>query len=173
MGANPMANMMQQMMQNPQMMQQAMQMMQNPQMSQMMMQNQGQSAGATPFATPGAAPLGAHAATPGMTGASPFGTLAANPWAANPNLYGSFNQGANPFQQMAQMMNPHGGGFGGQQGSGESAVPESVQKVRFASQLMQLANMGFCDEGMCLRALAQHNGRLDSTIDMLLTGSVD
>jgi len=74
--------------------------------------------------------------------------------------------GANPFQMMMQQqMNT---------GAAQSPpVSESVQRVQFASQLMQLANMGFTDESMCLRALTQHNGRLDSAIDVLLTGTVD
>merc|ERR1712070_660660 len=77
----------------------------------------------------------------------------------------------NPMQQMMQQMMAGQQGAGA--GAGTAALPESVQKARFASQLVQLANMGFSDESMCLRALAQHNGRLDSAIDVLLTGNVD
>jgi ubiquilin len=86
------------------------------------------------------------------------------------NATGGFNAGGlgGPnLQTMLQQMNA------GQQGAGAGAVPESVLRVRFASQLVQLANMGFSDESMCLRALAQYNGRLDSVIDVLLAGSVE
>merc|ERR1712070_544915 len=79
----------------------------------------------------------------------------------------------NPMQGMMQQMNA-GQTNAGQQSTGEApAVPDNVLKMRFASQLVQLANMGFSDESMCLRALAQNNGRLDSAIDVLLTGNVD
>merc|ERR1712066_835536 len=44
----------------------------------------------------------------------------------------------------------------------------SAQRVRFASQLAQLVAMGFTNEAVCLRALAQHNGRVDAAIDALL-----
>lgn len=85
--------------------------------------------------------------------------------------FGSPPAGVNPFQMMMQQMNS--GGVPAQ-GTGESQpIPESAQRMRFASQLMQLANMGFTDESTCLRALAQHNGRLDSAIDVLLTGTVE
>merc|ERR1711941_236020 len=44
----------------------------------------------------------------------------------------------------------------------------SAQRVQFASQLSQLVAMGFTNEAVCLRALAQHNGRVDVAIDSLL-----
>lgn len=118
---------MQQMMQNPAMMQQAMA------MTQQMMNPQNQAQGGD-----------ANAIGAGF----------------NAGAFGGPN-----FQTMMQQMNA------GQQGAGEAAVPDSVLRARFASQLVQLANMGFSDESTCLRALAQHNGRLDSAIDVLLTGS--
>ncbi|OLP97552.1 hypothetical protein AK812_SmicGene20068 [Symbiodinium microadriaticum] len=45
-----------------------------------------------------------------------------------------------------------------------------LQRARFASQLTQLSAMGFTNEAACLRALAQHEGRLDAAIDTLLSG---
>lgn len=44
-----------------------------------------------------------------------------------------------------------------------------MQRVRYASQLSQLANMGFTDEARCLEALQQHGGRIDAAIDTLLS----
>merc|ERR1712066_243092 len=44
----------------------------------------------------------------------------------------------------------------------------SAQRTRFAGQLAQLVAMGFTNEAMCLRALAQNNGRVDAAIDALL-----
>merc|ERR1719453_1324652 len=140
-------------------------------MTQQMMQPQGQSHLGAGGAGGG---LGGGAVPPG---ANPFQMMmqqmnagAAQGTAENPG--GGFGPsiGGNPFQMMMQQqMNA-----GAPQGAAEiPPVPESVQRMRFASQLMQLANMGFTDESMCLRALAQHNGRLDSTIDVLLTGTVD
>merc|ERR1712048_817924 len=41
----------------------------------------------------------------------------------------------------------------------------SAQRARFAGQLAQLVAMGFTNEAVCLRALAQHNGRVDAAID--------
>ncbi|OLP77800.1 hypothetical protein AK812_SmicGene42101 [Symbiodinium microadriaticum] len=48
--------------------------------------------------------------------------------------------------------------------------PPELQRARFASQLTQLSAMGFTNEAACLRALAQHEGRLDAAIDTLLSG---
>merc|ERR1712176_1383996 len=45
----------------------------------------------------------------------------------------------------------------------------SAQRIRFAGQLAQLVAMGFTNEAMYLRALAQHNGRVDAAIDALLS----
>eukprot|EP00927_Polykrikos_kofoidii_P002825 TRINITY_DN11129_c0_g1_i1.p1 TRINITY_DN11129_c0_g1~~TRINITY_DN11129_c0_g1_i1.p1 ORF type:complete len:446 (-),score=99.20 TRINITY_DN11129_c0_g1_i1:163-1500(-) len=44
-----------------------------------------------------------------------------------------------------------------------------MQRARYASQLSQLANMGFTDEARCLEALQQHGGRIDAAIDTLLS----
>jgi len=84
----------------------------------------------------------------------------------NPGAFGGPN-----LQAMMQQMNAAQQMNAGQQGAGQAEVPEAILKARFASQLVQLANMGFSDEGLCLRALQQHNGRVDSAIDALLTGS--
>merc|ERR1712176_944073 len=47
-------------------------------------------------------------------------------------------------------------------------IAEAMQRARFASQLSQLVAMGFTNEAICLRVLAQHNGRIDAAIDALL-----
>lgn len=106
--------------------------------------------------------LGGPPPTPGALGGPPPSFAGANPMQqmmqqmmGNPAM----------MQQMQQQMN------GGQQG-GQPEVSEAVLRARFASQLMQLAGMGFTDESTCLRALAQHNGRLDSAIDVLLSGGI-
>merc|ERR1719512_512396 len=97
--------------------------------------------------------------------------------------------------QMQQMANLSqqlmGGGLGGAFGGGPggafgggilgastpgnetadlSANPMAMQmqRQRFASQLQQLLAMGFTNEAVCLRVLAEHNGRVDSAIDQLL-----
>merc|ERR1712032_1630481 len=85
----------------------------------------------------------------------------------------SMGMGMNPFQQMMmqQMMNPPAAATAAAQEPNQiAAMPEAVQRARFAPQLAQLAGMGFTDEPMCLRALVQHNGRLDAAIDVLLSG---
>merc|ERR1712217_507965 len=43
-----------------------------------------------------------------------------------------------------------------------------VNRVRFASQLGQLATMGFSNEALCLQALVRTNGRIDAAVDALL-----
>jgi len=139
---NPMMGMMQQMQQNPQMMQMMQQMMQNPQMMQNMMQmrmGQQNMGGGAPGAFPGAMP-----GTPGaFPGAMPGMTAASTPAdAATP--------AAVPAGPMSDMM-------------------VSAQRARFASQLSQLAAMGFTDEALCIRVLTEHNGRVDSAMDALLS----
>jgi len=54
-----------------------------------------------------------------------------------------------------------------------SAAILAQQRVRFASQLSQLVAMGFTNPAACLRALAQHGGRVDAAIDTLLSSSPD
>jgi len=191
-GVNPMQQMMQQMMQNPAIMQQAAvmrQQMMNPQgqamggapnpmhqMMQQMMNPQGQ----TPMGAANPAGLGAAAGgQPNLMQPNPMHQMMQqmmNPQGQAPMggaANGAGGMAPNPMQQMLQQMSAGQPGVGAGAGGGAAAVPESVQKMQFASQLMQLANMGFSDESMCLRALAQHNGRLDSAIDMLLTGGVE
>jgi hypothetical protein len=43
-----------------------------------------------------------------------------------------------------------------------------MARARFTSQLAQLSAMGFCNEAAALRALQQHQGRVDAAIDALL-----
>eukprot|EP00930_Biecheleria_cincta_P001785 TRINITY_DN102882_c0_g1_i1.p1 TRINITY_DN102882_c0_g1~~TRINITY_DN102882_c0_g1_i1.p1 ORF type:complete len:550 (-),score=134.57 TRINITY_DN102882_c0_g1_i1:420-2069(-) len=71
---------------------------------------------------------------------------------------------ANPMAAMMQQL--MGGGFPG----APAAAPTdpAAQRLLYANQLSQLAAMGFTDEEACLRALVQHNGRVDATIDALL-----
>eukprot|EP00443_Scrippsiella_acuminata_P120007 CAMPEP_0115686170 /NCGR_PEP_ID=MMETSP0272-20121206/59826_1 /TAXON_ID=71861 /ORGANISM="Scrippsiella trochoidea, Strain CCMP3099" /LENGTH=386 /DNA_ID=CAMNT_0003125757 /DNA_START=1 /DNA_END=1161 /DNA_ORIENTATION=+ len=150
---NPMAAMMQQMMSNPAQMQQMMNMTQ-------------QLFGS-------AAPTGAGTNVPAAPEGSPMPAMMQQ-MMSNP-------------AQMQHMMNMTqqllgGGSLGGglmpeaasgpvamQGGDAISAVPvEAQQRVRFAEQLSQLMAMGFTNEALCLRALAQHNGRVDAAIDTLL-----
>lgn len=167
MAPNPMQQMVQQMMGNPAMMQP---MMGNPAMPQV-----PNAPPSSPFVQQGTAapnPMQQMMQQMMSNPAMMQQAMAMTQQIMNPQSQaqgGGFNAGAlgGPnLQTMMQQMNS------GQQGAGDAAVPESVLKARFASQLVQLANMGFVDESMCLRALAQHNGRLDSAIDVLLTGSV-
>merc|ERR1719362_1295373 len=93
-------------------------------------------------------------------------------------------------QQMAQQLlggGPAGGAAtepaaaGGQQTAGAGTAPtpgvtpqaadaiSPMMRVRFAAQLAQLSSMGFCNEAACLRALVQHQGRVDAAIDTLLS----
>merc|ERR1719454_2618916 len=153
---NPFQQRMQQVMNDPVQMQQALAMTQ-----QMFNRPQGQANAPFPGFNPGA--FGAPPVAPAGEAAAP--NAAPNP-APNPMQQMMQQMMGNPalMQQVGQQMS------GGQQGA--AAVSDEVLKVRFASQLVQLAGMGFSDESMCLRALAQHNGRLDSAIDVLLSGGV-
>merc|ERR1711965_765186 len=49
-----------------------------------------------------------------------------------------------------------------------TADMEAFARARFTAQLAQLSAMGFCNEAACLRALQQHQGRVDAAIDALL-----
>mmetsp|Transcript_255 Transcript_255/g.470 ORF Transcript_255/g.470 Transcript_255/m.470 type:complete len:121 (-) Transcript_255:158-520(-) len=51
----------------------------------------------------------------------------------------------------------------------DNPMAAQMQRARFATQLSQLSGMGFGNEAACLRALAQHNGRVDAAIDTLLS----
>merc|ERR1719356_1980774 len=94
-----------------------------------------------------------------MQGAGASPGAAAQP--ANP-------MAANPFAAMMQQMQ-------GQQGQEDGAdlennpMRQQVLRVRFAQQLQQLMAMGFTNEIVCLRVLAQHNGRVDAAMDALLS----
>merc|ERR1712045_587074 len=50
----------------------------------------------------------------------------------------------------------------------QDAALNPMVRARFAGQLAQLSAMGFCNEQACLRALLQHQGRVDAAIDALL-----
>jgi ubiquilin len=196
-GANPMQTMMQQMMQNPAMMQQSMQMAQ--QMfggggmgMGMGMQPTAPISGTDTTSSPTSTP---QATTPSTT--TPPNPLA-NPMFGGMQPPAGGNAQMNPFAAMMQQMmaNPgmmqpnmafpgmNAGGYGGFQPPVPSPAPalgasptpmgtppmtEQMQRIRFASQLAQLSAMGFSNEAACLRALAQHNGRVDAAIDTLLS----
>eukprot|EP00437_Effrenium_voratum_P002992 CAMPEP_0181433712 /NCGR_PEP_ID=MMETSP1110-20121109/19440_1 /TAXON_ID=174948 /ORGANISM="Symbiodinium sp., Strain CCMP421" /LENGTH=432 /DNA_ID=CAMNT_0023557187 /DNA_START=62 /DNA_END=1360 /DNA_ORIENTATION=+ len=144
---------------------------------------------ANPLAGVGANPLGGFGANPlGGFGANPLGGYGA-PAPTQPSTQTPAGQTANPFGGMMQQMmsnpalmsmmmnpamNPFAGGTGGYAAGAPLAqapaqTPE-LQRARFASQLTQLSAMGFTNEAACLRALAQHEGRLDAAIDTLLSG---
>jgi hypothetical protein len=123
--------MMQQMMSNPQMMQESMQ------MAQAMMGNN----------------------TPGYGGA----IGGANPMAPNPMS-----------AMIQQMMAAPPAAANATGDAADAPVPAATElnpmvRARFASQLSQLSVMGFCNEQACLRALLQHQGRVDAAIDTLLS----
>merc|ERR1712012_1103512 len=72
---------------------------------------------------------------------------------------------ANPFAAMMQQAQ-------GQQGGADlenNPMRQQVLRVRFSQQLQQLIAMGFTNEIVCLRVLAQHNGRVDAAMDALLS----
>jgi len=132
-GGNPFQAMMQQMMSDPQQMNQMMQF--SAQMRQMM----GGGAGAdNAFQVPGAAMPGVPA-VPLATPAAPA------PTASVPAPDAAANAGAGPAPMLA------------------------MQRMRFQSQLAQLASMGFTNESVCIQALVRHNGRIDAAIETLLT----
>lgn len=145
MQANPMAafrqQMMQQMLSNPAMMQQS---------AAMAQQMMGQGAGA-PAAAP--APTSEQAAPP----VNPFAAMFGNQAAPQP--------GTNPMAAMMQQMlnNPTP--------TSQATTPAAgnLQRAQFAAQLAQLSAMGFANEEACLRALTQHQGRVDAAIDALLS----
>lgn len=184
--ANPMANMMQQMMGNPAQMQAMMN------LTQQLMNPTAAPATTDATATPGATlPLatGAPAVNPlaALLGGAPaggYGGFQPTAPAANPLAAAMQQMMSNPAQMQAmmnmsqQMFNPGTAGLGGLGGLGaggllgagaadQTASPE-LQRIRFANQLSQLAAMGFTNEAACLRALAQHGGRVDAAIDALL-----
>lgn len=142
-GVNPMAAMMQQMMANPAFMGQPQQPAANEWQTQYMQQMLAMQAQMRQAMAANAA-----AAQPG-TGTFP-GFPAATPFAA----------GTTPAAPL---------GIGTQANNPFAATMASAQRARFASQLQQLAGMGFTNETVCLQALTQHNGRIDAAIDTLLS----
>lgn len=180
--SDPMAAMMQQMMSNPAMMQQSMQMA-----SQMFGGQQGAGLGA-PSPTPTALPTQAPTATPQDPMAAMMQQMMNNP--------AMMQQSMQMAQQMFGNQSGNGAGLPGvgfpgmfgaptvpptspaadsdAQGLNTAAgVPaagtDAFARARFASQLAQLSAMGFCNEAACLRALQQHQGRVDAAIDSLLS----
>lgn len=114
----------------------------------------------TPASAPEAAPVVASTVTPAAAPAlAPAGAMA-NPMAT----------------MLHQMMNGGAGMSLGAPTMGSALSPTAnispaalnMQRMRFAAQLAQLTAMGFSDEAACLRALAQHGGRVDAAIDTLL-----
>mmetsp|Transcript_66758 Transcript_66758/g.159671 ORF Transcript_66758/g.159671 Transcript_66758/m.159671 type:complete len:495 (-) Transcript_66758:227-1711(-) len=142
-GSNPFEGMMQMMMQNPAAMQQMMN------MSRQMMGGMpagGMGMGPMGFGMPG---MGGDASAGNMT--APAATPAAAPTATTtPTATPAPTLGA-PDSAAAQ------------------APMLAMQRMRFQSQLAQLASMGFTNEPVCIQALVRHNGRIDAAIETLLT----
>jgi len=171
-----MAAMMQQMMNNPAMMQTA------------MASPQGFNAGTAP-------PVPAATGVPPAANTNPFAAMMSGPLPqsapANPMaamMQQMVNNPAMMQQSMLMAQQMFGGTAAGEQNlfgapafapqaaqpAGEApdvaaaAAPDALLRVRFASHLAQLSAMGFCNEAACLRALQQHQGRVDAAIDTLL-----
>jgi len=121
------------------------QMMSNPQQMQQMMQLSAQMrqmmAGGAGAGNAFQAP---GVAVPGATSVPPVTPAAPAPTAAAPTP-GAENAGSVPAPMLA------------------------MQRMRFQSQLAQLASMGFTNESVCIQALVRHNGRIDAAIETLLT----
>jgi ubiquilin len=70
-----------------------------------------------------------------------------------------------------------GGGMGGMGGMGAGgfpaapAAPAVAPEVQYASQLEQIAGMGFTDRERVLEILARVNGNVNQALDILLGGS--
>jgi len=173
---NPMAAMMQQMMSDPARMQQMMAMAQQlmvPQVGAERGVHAETSASSDLFPNPLTAAMSSTPAGAVQTGESnPMAATMQQTLGAQSGL--SPNLGPNNMMamMMQQMMAP-----GGQEATAEPSTQgtpplTSVSlRMRFAGQLAQLAAMGFSNEEACLRALAQHNGRLDSAIDTLVSST--
>jgi len=173
---NPMGAMMQQMMSNPAHMQQMMAMAQ-----QLMVPQTGAERGVhTETSAPSNIFQNPLTAAMPSTPAGAVQTGESNPMAAvmqqmlGPQSGLSPNLGSNPMMamMMQQMMAPGGQEAMAELGAQGTPPLTSVSlRMRFAGQLAQLAAMGFSNEEACLRALVQHNGRLDSAIDTLITST--
>merc|ERR1719247_4044773 len=140
--------MMQQMMADPQAMQQVHQMMSNPQAMQHVQQMMGD-----PQAMQRAMQMmsGQHQ---GMPGGMPLGYGLG----AQPGQFGSPGLGM-----------PAEGAGGAAPTPAAGPMDDMMLRARFAHLLPQLTAMGFTNEALCLRVLQQQNGRLDAAIDVLLT----
>jgi len=171
---NPMAAMMQQMMSDPARMQQMMG------MAQQLMAPQAGAEHGVQAATPAAGNTLSNSLTAAMPG-TPAGagqTGESNSMMAMmQHMLGAQsgqypNMGSNPMMatMMQQMMAPEGQAVAAELGTPDTPpLPSVMLRMRFAGQLAQLSAMGFSNEEACLRALAQHNGRLDSAIDTLIS----
>merc|ERR1712080_741855 len=166
--ANPFGAMMQQMMSNPEQMQQMMG------LSQQIMGGVNGPA-ANPFGQmmQSTAAPGEPGATPAAPAANPFGPmmqqLMSNPEQmqqmmrlSQQMMAGVNGPAANPFAQMMQ----------------STAAPDEPGAAlgtpgAFSSQLVQLSAMGFTNQAACLQALRQHNGRVDAAVDTLLNSGGD
>merc|ERR1719198_62572 len=152
-------------MSNPAMMQQSMQLVQNMNMNGGMLPMTGSQTAVPP--TPAPAANNPFAAM--MAGGAPQAGTNANPMAAMMQQMMSNPAMMQASMQMAQQMY---GGAGGMAG-GYSGVPDNsgmplaqplesgAARIQFANQLAQLSVMGFSNEAACLRALQQHQGRID------------
>jgi ubiquilin len=179
---NPMAAMMQQMMSNPAMMQQSMQMAS--QMYGGQQGAQGLGAPAMPAVQPPAQPpaqpqpnadpfaqmMQQMMSNPAMMQQSMQMAQAMNGNQGNAGGYGGFPGmfGMPPVAPTAPTANPVAG-FGAQAPGAAAPVNDAFARAQFASQLAQLSAMGFCNEAASLRALQQHQGRVDAAIDALLS----
>jgi ubiquilin len=169
-GGNPMQDTMQQMMQNPAMMQQSMQ------MAQQMFGGGGMGMGMQPTA-----PIGDTTTPPTSTPQVVAPNPSANLMLGGTQAAAGGNGQMDPFAAMMQQMMANPGmlqpnmAFQPGMNAGTSPTPtaapmtEQMQRIRFASQLTQLTVMGFTNEAACLNALAQHHGRVDAAIDTLLS----
>merc|ERR1712072_145703 len=156
-------------MNNPAMLQQSMQMAQ--QLGMGGMGSVGNSA--EPQTTPPANPFAAM-----MAGAAPQSGTNSNPMAAmmqqmmsNPAMMEQSMQMARALGAQPGAANGFPAMFGAPREEEPAVLDENLARARFASQLVQLSAMGFCNEAACLRALQQHQGRIDAAIDTLLSGS--
>lgn len=182
---NPMAQMMQQMMSNPALMQQSMTMAQ-----QMFGGGEGYAGQGAPTGAEGTTNAAASPASANPM-ASMMQQLMGNPAqmqlaAPNPMAASMQQMMSNPdqMQQIMQMSQQLFGGVGfaggmptpgihapDANGTADALQPMmlNAQRARFSSQLSQLMAMGFTNETVCLRVLAQHNGRVDAALDTLLS----
>ena len=136
-------------------------------------------------------PLAAMMMMGGMPGASGLGTGtgtgAAAPTPAVPGATPSTQPppvgGMGNFFAMMQQMQAAQGGLGGGMGmfglpgmappSGVPAAPALPPAERFASQLVQMREMGFTEDEKSLRALSETSGSVQVAIERILDGRYD